>query len=477
LPYEFLVSRTALGSFQTGFVLLDIPAELSPPAPVPRAEALGPLSLLRVLANNPLEAWTSAHFEQPVVMGGLSVGRVAVISDPGAIRRVLMVNVDNYQKDWLQRRVLSAALANGLLAAEADQWKLQRRALAPLFNLRTVLGFTTAMLEAADAAVERLSQREGQVVDVADEATRITADVLERTVFSDGLGRNPDDVRAAMTAYFDTVGRIDPLDILGVPSIVPRPSRWKLRPTLKFFEETIDEIIALRQRRLAADPTNVPRDILTLLLEARDPDSGKALSDVEVRANILTFIAAGQETTANCITWTMYLLSQSREWRERVQAEAEGEWGSLESLADRLVVTRAVIDETNRLYPPITAISRTARGYDELAGETIKPGTLIVIAPYVLHRHRALWTRPNAFDPNRFFGKARESMDRFAYLPFGVGPRTCIGATFAIQEASIMVATIMRHFTLEMVPGNTPWPVQKVTLRPRGGLPMIVRRR
>jgi cytochrome P450 len=333
------------------------------------------------------------------------------------------------------------------------------------------------MLEAADAAVERLSRHEGQVVDVADEATRITVDVLERTIFSDGFGRNPDDIRAAMTAYFNTVGRIDPLDILGVPPIVPRPSRWKLRPTLKFFEETIDEIIALRQRRLAADPTNVPRDILTLLLEARDPDSGKALSDVEVRANILTFIAAGQETTANCITWTLYLLSQSHEWRERVQAEADNEWGSLDSLADRLVVTRAVIDEANRLYPPITAISRTALDYDELAGETIKPGTLIVIAPYVLHRHRALWTRPNAFDPNQFFGKARESIDRFAYLPFGVGPRICIGATFAIQEASIMVATIMRHFTLEMVSGSTPWPVQKVTLRPKGGLPMIVRRR
>jgi cytochrome P450 len=410
-------------------------------------------------------------------MGGLSVGRVAVISDPGAIRRVLMVNVDNYQKDWLQRRVLSGALANGLLSVEADQWKLQRRALAPLFNLRTVHGFTTAMLETADAAVERFSRREGEVVDVADEATRITVDVLERTIFSDGFGRNPDDIRAAMTAYFNTVGRIDPLDILGVPSIVPRPRRWKLRPTLKFFEETIDEIIALRQRRLAADPTSVPRDILTLLLEARDPDSGKALSDVEVRANILTFIAAGQETTANCITWTLYLLSQSHEWRERVQAEADNEWGSLDSLADRLVVTRAVIDEANRLYPPITAISRSALDYDELAGETIKPGTLIVIAPYVLHRHRALWTRPNAFDPNRFFGKARESIDRFAYLPFGVGPRICIGATFAIQEASIMVGTIMRHFTLEMISGSTPWPVQKVTLRPKGGLPMIVRRR
>ena len=116
-------------------------------------------------------------------------------------------------------------------------------------------------------------------------------------------------------------------------------------------------------------------------------------------------------------------------------------------------MTRAVIDETNRLYPPITAISRMALGHDELAGEPIKPGTMIVIAPYVLHRHRALWTKPNAFDPGRFFGNEREKIDRFAYLPFGVGPRICIGATFAIQEASIMVATIMRHFTLEMVSG------------------------
>jgi len=458
--------------------LLDFPAELSPPAPIPREEPLGPIALLRVLASNPLEAWTAAHFEQPLVMGGLSVGRVAVVSEPAAIRRVLMVNTENYQKDWLQRRVLSAALANGLLTVESDQWKLQRRALAPLFSRKTVLTFTAAMIEAAEALVERLRKREGQVVDFANESTRITIDVLERTIFSDGFGRDPDEVREAMTAYFETVGRIDQLDVLGVPAVVPRPSRRKLRPTLQFFEKTVDDIIAARQRRLAADPASAPRDILTLLLEARDPDSGKALSDTEIRANILTFIAAGQETTANCITWTLYLLSQSHKWRERVQAEADREFdGTLDGLADRLTVTRAVIDETNRLYPPITAISRTAVGSDELAGEPIKPGTMIVIAPYVLHRHRALRTKPNNFDPSRFLGDEREKIDRFAYLPFGVGPRICIGATFAIQEASIMVATIMRHFTLEMVAGCTPWPIQKVTLRPKGGLPMIIRRR
>jgi cytochrome P450 len=458
--------------------LLDFPAELSPPAPIPREEPLGPIALLRVLASNPLEAWTAAHFEQPLVMGGLSVGRVAVVSEPAAIRRVLMVNTENYQKDWLQRRVLSAALANGLLTVESDQWKLQCRALAPLFSRKTVLTFTAAMIEAAEALVERLRKREGQVVDFANESTRITIDVLERTIFSDGFGRDPDEVREAMTAYFETVGRIDPLDVLGVPAVVPRPSRRKLRPTLQFFEKTVDDIIAARQRRLAADPASAPRDILTLLLEARDPDSGKALSDTEIRANILTFIAAGQETTANCITWTLYLLSQSHKWRERVQAEADREFdGTLDGLANRLTVTRAVIDETNRLYPPITAISRTAVGSDELAGEPIKPGTMIVIAPYVLHRHRALRTKPNNFDPSRFLGDEREKIDRFAYLPFGVGPRICIGATFAIQEASIMVATIMRHFTLEMVAGCTPWPIQKVTLRPKGGLPMIIRRR
>jgi cytochrome P450 len=173
-----------------------------------------------------------------------------------------------------------------------------------------------------------------------------------------------------------------------------------------------------------------------------------------------------------------FLLSQSGEWRERVQAEADREFGGApDGLADRIVETRAVVDEANRLYPPITAISRVALGRDELAGEPIKPGTMIVIAPYVLHRHRALWKKPDNFNPNRFLGDARETIDRFAYLPFGVGPRICIGATFALQEATIVIGTIMRHFTLELVPGFTPWPVQKVTLRPKSGLPMIVRRR
>jgi cytochrome P450 len=458
--------------------VLDSTVNFIPPAPVPRSEPLGPIALLRTLKINPLEAWTRAHFEQPIVMGGLSIGRVAVISDPAAIRRVLLDNNANYRKDWMQRRILSAGLANGLLSAEEGQWKAQRRALAPLFSRKTALAFSAAMVDSAQALVERLARQQDQVVDIAVEAPRTTLDVLERTIFSDGFGRAAEEIRLAMKSYFDTIGRIDLFDLLGLPAAVPRPSRWRLRPMLQLFEDAIDTIIAARRRQIAENKPDVPRDILTLLFEARDPETGAALSETEIRANVLTFIAAGQETTANCITWSLYLLSQSPAWRQRIQAEADREFGDGKGdVAERLVETRAVVEETNRLYPPLAAMSRAALGPDELAGRRIGRGTMVVIAPYVLHRHHALWTRPDTFDPNRFLDGARDTIDRYAYLPFGAGPRICIGATFAIQEATIVVAAIMRNFDLELASSHTVWPVLKVTLRPKDGLPMIVRRR
>jgi cytochrome P450 len=445
---------------------------------MPRPKPLGPFGLLYVLARNPLEAWTVAHFEEPIVRGGLSIGRFAVLSDPAAIRHVLLENCQNYEKDWLQRRILSAGLTNGLLSAEGSQWRSQRRALAPLFSRRNVMNFSAAMVESARVMIERLERRDGQVVDFAVEVTRVTLEILERTIFSDGLGRSPEEFRVWMKSYFETIGRIDLFDMLGVPSAIPRPGHWKVRHTLRLFEAAIDLIISTRRQRFAEDPDYAPQDILTLLLKTKDPDSGETLSEAEIRANILTFITAGHETTANCITWSLFLLSQSTEWQERIRAEADRELdGNLDGLADHLVETRAVIDESLRLYPPISAISRAALGPDELAGQPIKRGTVVVIAPYVLHRHRALWARPDYFDPRRFLNGGCEKVDRFAYLPFGAGPRVCIGAAFALQEASVVLATIVRHFELELMPGHIVWPVQKVTLRPKGGLPIIVRRR
>jgi len=262
-------------------------------------------------------------------------------------------------------------------------------------------------------------------------------------------------------------------DLLGLPPSLPRPGRARLRRTMAYFERIIDEIIDRRRRRQSAAEPNRSSDLLSLLLSALDPSTGRHMSLGEVRSNILTFLSAGHETTANALAWSIFLLSQSSEWRIPVQKEAERELdGPVDGLADRLVLTRAVIEEALRLYPPIAALSRTARQADTLGEFHIGAGSLVVIAPYVLHRHRLLWDRPDVFDPARFLQEQRSKIPRFAYLPFGIGPRTCIGASFALQEATIVLAVLMRRFDLELMPGARVWPVQKVTLRPAPGLQM-----
>jgi len=450
-----------------------------PPAPQPQARPVRPLALLRTLKRNPLECWAAAHFERPIVAGGLPIGHVLLVHEPAAIRRVLLDNAANYRKDHLQRRVLSAGLSDGLLSAEGEQWRLQRRVLAPMFARKTVIDFTPAMLSAARALIERWEGLgDGAMIDVAAEMARVTLEVLERTIFSDGFGSDAESIRRAMVTYFNTIGKISPLDILGVPDFVPRLSRFRVRATLQFFEAEIDRVIDARRRTLAEHPTRAPNDLLTHLLQAHDDARDESIMEAEVRSNILTFIAAGHETTANTLSWTLFLLSQSPQWRERVEAEADRELdGPIAGLADRLVETRAAIEEAIRLYPPIAAISRVALGCDALNGEQVKPGSLIVISPYVLHRHRLLWDRPDAFDPRRFLGPARAKIDRFAYLPFGVGPRKCIGSTFALQEATIVLAGIVKHFAFELKPGHKVWPKLQVTLRPENGLPMMLQKR
>ncbi len=226
---------------------------------------------------------------------------------------------------------------------------------------------------------------------------------------------------------------------------------------------------------MTMNPSEQPSDLLALLLRALDPSTGRALTLAEVRSNILTFLSAGHETTANVLAWSIFLLWQSPDWQARVQEEAERELdGPIDGLAERLVVTKAVVEEALRLYPPIAALSRTAERADVLGGFNVKSGSLVVIAPYVLHRHRLLWDRADMFDPARFLPEAKSAIARFAYLPFGVGPRTCIGASFALQEATVVLAVLMRRFDLKLTAGAHVWPVQKITLRPALGLPMRV---
>ena len=446
-----------------------------PPAPSPLRRPPDLFNFLKSARSNPLNSWTEEHFRAPVVVGEGVLGHVMVLSDPAAIRYVLVDNAANYRKDDLQRRVLAPGLGNGLLTAEGDEWRQQRRALAPLFNPRTVAGFAPAMADAAERLVRRWLRRgDGRVLDVAQEMTRVTLDVLERTIFTAGIARDPDALGRAISRYFEAIGPIDPLDVFGLPSWIPRLGRIRARPALRFFEEVVGELIAARQNLLRRGAT-APHDLLTALLQAKDPETGEGLTDLEVRANIVTFIGAGHETTANALTWTLYLLSQAPDVRRRVAQEVDtvlgGAEGDLAHL-DRLVFTRAVLDEAIRLYPPVPFMSRAAIAEDRIAGFRVRRGTLVMIAPYVLHRHRTLWSDPDCFDPDRFMPERRAGIDRYAYLPFGAGPRVCIGASFSLQEAVIVLSRIVQAVQLDPVPDHVVRPVQRVTLRPEGGLPM-----
>jgi len=447
------------------------------PAPRPKARPLRGLGLLRALRTNPISAWTERHYEEAVVLRHTILGPICVISDPAAIKHVLVDNAQNYRKGVLQRRVLRPGLGNGLLTAEGVSWREQRRALAPVFIPRVIESFRPAMGEAAERLVARWRVLpEASEFDAAREMSHVTLEVLERTIFSDGLASEPATLARAVRQYLETLGRIHPFDALDLPDWVPRIGRTDNHEPLNIFAATIEAIIA-RRHDLLARGAAPPADLLTLLLKAAQEGE---LGPDEVKANIATFIAAGHETTANTLTWSLFLLSFDPSWREMLETEVDALLGSSArpwEAIDELVITKAVVEEALRLYPPAATITRQPIDTDIIAGHRVGPRTRIVISPWILHRHRRLWTNPERFDPSRFLPQARAGIGRFAYLPFGAGPRICIGASFALQEAIILLASITRHFRLDMTPGYAVRPVQRVTLRPEGGLPMILRRR
>ncbi len=451
-------------------------ARFRPVVPRPRREPMDLFAFLRAARANPLTTWMEEHFEEPIVAGDGALGRITVVSEPSAIRHILVDNASAYRKDDLQRRVLAPGLGEGLLTAEGDAWRLQRRTLAPVFSPRHVLGFRRPMWDAAERLARRLTRREGRSVDVAVEMTRVTLDVLERTIFTSGPARDPDALGRAITRYFEALGPIDPLDVFGLPDFIPRIGRLRARPAQRFFAEVVDELIARRKALFEAG--EAPHDLLTLLLRAQDPETGAGLSDLEVRANIVTFIGAGHETTANALTWTMHCLAQDEAVRARLEAEVDAACTAAEDGMpdpDAMPFARAVLDETMRLFPPVPFMSRAALRDDRIGRIRIPRGSLVTIAPYVLHRHRRLWEEPDAFIPERFLPDARRNIDRYAYLPFGAGPRVCIGASFSLQEQVLVLAALVRTLRLDADPDAGPVEaLHRVTLKPKDGLRMRV---
>ena len=299
-----------------------------------------------------------------------------------------------------------------------------------------------------------------------DEMVATTFDVIADVTFSGGDTFDRDSVHNAIEDYIADAGKISLFDILGAPDWLPRPGRLisgkAMRETKALADTAIDA-------RIAAGHSGVP-DLLDLLLQGEDPKSGRKMTTAELRDNLLTFIVAGHETTALTLAWSLYLLAFDPEIQERAQQEVGAVLGGRSARGEdveNLPFVRNVINEALRLYPPAGMVSRTALANDTLGGREVKPGDTCIIPIYALHRNELLWDAPDTFNPDRW---ETSSVDRYAYLPFGDGPRICIGMSFAIQEAVIILATLLSRFRFNAVPGKVPDPVMILTLRPEGGV-------
>ena len=421
---------------------------------------------LNAARRNLLEILPEIATRQPMV-SGRTAKRWHMVMDPEAIRRMLLENLDNYPKSLVTKNLLKPAIGESLFIAEGAHWRWQRRAAAPAFSHRNVSGLAPVMSAAADHSLARIEAAGARATDMYAEMVRATFEVIGNVTFSEGSSFDPEEVHRAIDAYIDAAGRMSLFDILGLPDWVPRPGRL-------FSGRGVTDMKALADSAVEARRDTGPRpipDLLDLLLEGEDPETRRKMNTAELRDNLLTFIVAGHETTALTLSWALYLCAFDQSVQDRARAEAQSVLQGRTAGADdlpHLPFIRMIVDEALRLYPPAGIISRTAQGPDTLCGREVRPGDTVMIPIYALHRNRLLWDDPDTFRPDRFAD--RKQVARYAYLPFGDGPRICIGASFAIQEAVIVLATLLSRRRFRLVPGRSPKPVMIITLRPEGGV-------
>ena len=434
--------------------------------------ALPPNTPVRApLATQPLGLWPSLQAARrnleiatrvPMISGRTGI-QWHMVMEPGAIRRMLLENLDNYPKSTVTKNLLRPAIGESLFIAEGAHWRWQRRAAAPTFSHRNMQTLAPIMGAAAERSAERIGAAGRRAVDLYDEMVTTTFDVISDVTFSGGEAFDRNAVHRAIDDYIVAAGKVSLFDMLGFPGWVPRPGRLRSSAALKQMKRVADRAIDERVKR---GPGDIP-DLLDLLMQGEDPDTRRRMDVAELRDNLLTFIVAGHETTALTLSWALYLLAWAPEIQDRVREEITAAGPLTAESLSAMPLLRCVVDETLRLYPPAGLVSRTAQEADVLCGRDIAPGDTVMIPIYALHRHHALWRDPDAFDPDRFAGPRP---DRYGYLPFGDGPRICIGASFAIQEAMIVLATLLSRFRFARVEGCVPKPVMIITLRPEGGV-------
>ena len=431
--------------------------------PAPTYPASGLLGSLTRFRRDPLELLMSGFRELgDVVHFRLFTRGLILVAHPGDVRVVLQEHAANFNKRTPGFNVLRAFLREGLLTSEGDRWLRQRRIAQPAFHSTRIAGFGDAMTRAASQLVDHwLSAPAPDVVDVTAEMMRLTLRIVGEALLSTDVSHDADRVGQALNIMLvganRAIGRTIPR-----PDWWPTPERRRLRAAMRTLDELVLDIIATR-RAGDADPD----DLLSMLMEARDEDTDEGMSDAQLRDAVMTIFLAGHETTAIALGWTWYLLSRHEAVRQRLFTDIDTVLnGRTPTVADlpQLGYVERVVKESMRLYPPAWVISRCATEDDVIGGCRIPAGSIVLVSPYVTHRHPRFWTNPEDFDPDRF-ESARQTERRFAYIPFGGGPRRCIGNSVAMMELVLVVATIAQRCRLDLPPGEPVATRPSITLR------------
>jgi len=439
----------------------------------PPAQPLVGLRGLLAFRRNYIETFPRSAYEEGTTRIKTGLTDMLLLCDPALIQEMLVDRADMFIRDRPSQRALAPVLGeDSMLLAEGADWRWQRRAVAPTFRHETLLSFVPAIAEIAAQQVARWRHAGDAPVEANDAMIRTTLDIIAATMLGDAADLNVEAYGRALGQVLEAAQWLAVFAMLSLPRWMPFPGWWRTTRARNYLRREMQRILAARRARPSSRP-----DLLDLLMAARDAETGRHMTDAELLTNLLTFINAGHETTAVALTWTLWLVARDAAVQEQVADEVRtvaGEAAIAPAHIEGLALCRQVIQEAMRLYPPVPALARQPRGVITLGAHRIEPTTSVVIPIFALHRHERLWENPATFVPGRFAPEAAKGRARYAYLPFGAGPRVCVGSSFAMLEATVILAMLVRAFRLRAVPGHKPKPVARVSLRLQDGMKLHV---
>lgn len=416
--------------------------------------------------RNPIEGFRPMAYNQPITSVPAFGKKLHVITDPEGMMAVLGTQAKKFTKAPIDARILGPATKEGLLSVHGEQWKRQRKSVAPMFAKRHMSDLAPLVTDVLHDFTAQLDKQPEVELNAA--MAELTFDVLAKALLGDPQGLDKDKLKFATRNVVTGAGTLRPDDLLPFPRWVPRPISPKGKRALRKLKGAADELLAARKLQ----PED--NDLVSLLTSAQDPHTGQHLSPREQRDNLIGFFIAGHETTALTLTWALYLCGMHQKTAQRIREEVTAVCGDGDIAyddIDKLTFTRAVLDETMRLYPPAPMLNRECVEDTEILGREIETGDTFLLVNYIMHRTERLWDNPNAFDPDRFIRQPELRAKGAPYMPFGAGPRICVGMAFAIMEAVMALGTLMRDYDIEVPDDCYPRALMTVTLRPEGGVP------